>query len=176
MHQSKIGGYNFRDGVMLYAMAGHPEMAEAAIQQCEEPLADYTGKPRSCRQIADIVRKVLSKEHRKHITNSGREDTEDDYNFVVAIQSDIDGVGLYCTYKSQMRKSRLGIEIIGMGEPIGRMAVTHYGRILKQTPGGSAAIAAAYAIAEAKRHQQSTVGGGSVIPSGVGQNRPMKVG
>ncbi|MGA3024060.1 MAG: hypothetical protein ABSF98_04755 [Bryobacteraceae bacterium] len=164
-HQSKIGGYRFRDGAVMFALAGHVDMAEAAIQQCEEDLFSYSGKPRSRRRLAEQIRRVLASEYKTHIAENGWEASDYDYQFIIAIQSDVDGVDLYCTSQTQMKRSRQGFEIIGSGDPIGRLAVQRFcdPRTIREMSGQRTAIMAAYAIGEAKRYHEGTVGGNSVI-------------
>ncbi len=164
-HKSKIGGYRFRDGVAIFAFAGHVDMAEAAIQQCEETLCTYSGKPRSRRDIAKEIRRVLAFEYKTHIIDNQYQGTVYDYSIIAAIQSDVDGLSLYCTAQTQMKSSRQGFELIGEGESIGLLAVRRFGdpRALRMSPYNRTALIAAYAIGEAKRHQEGSVGGGSVI-------------
>jgi hypothetical protein len=163
-HKSKLGGFRFRDGVAIFAIAGHVDMAEAAIEQCEEPLCSYTGAPRTRTQIAAEVRKVLCAEYKTHIIDNHYEHTEFNYNILVTIQSH-DGLGLYVTARSQMKRSRQGFEFIGSGESIMLLAVRRFGdpRLLRSSPAKRVSFIAAYALGEAKRHQEGVIGGGSVL-------------
>jgi hypothetical protein len=140
-------------------------MAEAAIQQCEEPLRDHSEKPRSRRTIAKQIRKILAAEYKTHIVDNQYQGSIYDYSIIAAVQSDLDGVGLYCTAQTQMKSSRQGFELIGEGESIGLLAIRRFGdpRMLRQSTASRAALTLTYAVGEAKRYQEGSVGGGSVI-------------
>jgi hypothetical protein len=111
-HVSKIGGFRFSDGVALFAIAGHTDMAEAAVQQCEDPLREYSGNPRKRSQIANIIRGALGAEYKTHVIGNGYEGTTKDYAIIVALHSEVDGLGLYATASTQLKRSRSGCEII----------------------------------------------------------------
>ena len=164
-HVSKIGGFRFKDGVVLFALAGDTDMAEAAIQQCEDPLQDYSGSPRKRSELARIVRDVLGAEYKTHIIDNGYEGGARDYAMIIALHSEANGLGLYATRGTQLKRSRSGCEVIGSGETHAFMAVQRFGGNLglKHTNAQRASLVAAYAIGQAKHHQQGSVGGESVI-------------
>jgi hypothetical protein len=165
-HQSKLGGYTFKDGVAIFAFAGHLDFAEAAIQQCGEALRLHPGRPpRTHSEIAAEIRKILASEYKTHVIDNGYVGTIYDYAIVVGIRSNIDGIGLYCTAQTTMKRSRRGFELIGEGESIALLAARRFGdyRSFKRISTESVSLMAAYAIGEAKRHQEGSCGGGSVI-------------
>ncbi len=164
-HVSKLGGYRFNDGVAIFSIAGNVGMAEAAIQQCEEALVDYTGSPRRRTQIAKVIRTALCTEYKTHIIENRYERSEYDYAVIVALHSQVDGLGLYYTCSSQMARSKEGCEFIGSGESLALLALQRLGgpRALKIADAKRASVIAAYALGEAKRHQQGAVGGESII-------------
>jgi hypothetical protein len=163
-HASKIGGFRFSDGVAVFAVAGHSDMAEAAIQQCEEPLCDYSGEPRKKASISRIIREVLAREYEHFIIKNGYENTAKDYAIIVAIHSESDGVGLYATAGQQMKRSK-GCELIGSGEAHALLAMERFGGYsgAKNSNANRASLIAAYVVGNAKRYQQDSVGGNSVI-------------
>lgn len=162
---SKIWGFRFSDGVAVFAISGHTEMAEAAMQQCEEPLKDYSGEPRKRSRIAAIIRSVLSGEYKTHVIQNGYENSANDYDILLGLHSTVDGLGLYATARSQMRRSRAGCEVAGSGEVHALMAIQRFGghMALKRTNARRASLIAAYALGQAKRYQEDAVGGDSVI-------------
>jgi hypothetical protein len=110
LHESKIMGYSFSDGLVLFAFAGAVDLAEAAIQQCEAPLENHVGKPRSHSQIANVIRSVLAREYKANVLDSALMHTHD-YSVIAAIYSKVDGVSLHCSYLTQMKQTRRGFEL-----------------------------------------------------------------
>lgn len=163
-HASKIGGFRFSDGVVVFAIAGHTDMAEAAIQQCEEPLCDYRGTPRKRAKIAQHIRETLKHEYEDFIIKNNYEGTARDYAIIAAIYSEVDGIGLYATHGPQMKRSR-GCEFIGSGETHAMLAMERFGGYdgAKNSNLARASLIATYALGSAKRYQQDAVGGKSVI-------------
>jgi hypothetical protein len=164
-HKSKLGGYRFDDGVAIFAIAGHVDMAETAIQQCEEPLSTLRKVPRTKAQIAAEIRRVLQAEYKTNIIDNHYEGGVFDYSVIVAIHSKADGIGLYCASSAPLKRSQTGFEVIGSAESIGTLAVRRFGdpRWLKTLPARRASHIAAYILGESKRHQQDAVGGASII-------------
>jgi hypothetical protein len=165
-HQSKLGGYKFKDGAAIFAFAGHVDFAEAAIQLCGEALRDHAkGQPRTHSQMAALVRRVLASEYKTHVIDNNYVGTIYDYTVIVGIRSAIDGLGLYCTNQTTMKRSRRGFELIGEGESIALLAARRFGdyRSYRRMEIEDITLLAAYAIGEAKRHQEGSCGGGSVI-------------
>jgi len=160
---SKIGGFRFDDGVVLYAVAGNPDMAESAMQQCEYPLCEYKGIPRNRAIIAHSIRGVLAADYKTHVIDNNY---ANDYSVIVAIHSEVDGIGLYCAGRTPLKRSKEGREIIGSGEIHSLTALKRFGspaNLGRIKSPRKASIIAAYAIGEAKRHQEESVGGYSVI-------------
>jgi hypothetical protein len=165
-HQSKLGGYKFKDGQAIFAFAGHVDFAESAIQQCGEELRLHTGNPaRTHSQIANIIRKRLASEYKTNVIDNGYVGTVYDYAIIVGLRSSVDGLGLYCTSQTTMKRSRRGFELTGEGESIALLAARRFGdyRSFKRISTESVSLLAAYVIGEAKRHQEGSCGGGSVI-------------
>jgi hypothetical protein len=165
-HQSKMVGYRFSDGAALFAFAGHSEMADAAIQQCEQALGKAQPRPRKLDQIAEAVRRVLAREYKEHVIENGYQNTECDYSIIAAIYSQSDGLGLYCTSRTQFKRSRRGFECIGVGETVGNLAIHRFPLWVRSPVTASlkmTANMAAFTLAEAKRKVQGYCGGESVM-------------
>jgi hypothetical protein len=163
-HEAKLIGVGFHDGAVIFAYAGHADMAEAAIQQCELALRDTSATMRSRAALAATIRVILAREYKTHIVDNRYENTDHDYALLVGIYSDVDGLGLYCSSRTQLKKSKTGVEFIGEGAGVSILTLRglHQDAPPLRTryfQSRSAIELAVYALSKAKLHLQGSCGG-----------------
>jgi hypothetical protein len=118
IYQSKLMVHNFSDGKAVFGLAGNNvNLAESAVQECEAPLTRYEGKPRTFSQIAKVIRDALARHYKTHVIDNQLQFTHY-YNVVIAIYSSVDGVGLYVTDMTVMKRTRRGFECAGSGHDL----------------------------------------------------------
>jgi hypothetical protein len=159
-HESKVIGGRFADGVCLFAFAGNADLAESCIQLCIEGLKVEISTPRTRVEIVNAIRPTLAREYKLHVIDAQRQATHD-YALLVAVWSKRDGVGLYSTNGTSMRKSRRGYESIGAGNDIAQFLVRpHYASFL---PEAAVTALAVYALSSIRRAMPGVVGGNLLI-------------
>jgi hypothetical protein len=153
--ESKIAGYQFDGGDVVFAMAGNVELAEAAIQRCEEPLGDLLVKPQRQSKIVDTIREIWAHEYRLEFNY-----TPQDYQILCAIRSAVDGLGLYKSYLGSVKRCKR-YECIGSGSDLANYLIKPaYAPRLSEDRVWNIA---AYTLAIAKREMSGVIGGPPVI-------------
>lgn len=161
-YESKILPITFDDGVAICGLAGNPDLAAAAIEQCEISLRTSMKKSRTCVEIASHIKRVLTREYKEKIMDHGLQDTGADYVIIAAIFSEADGLGLYSTYKSSMKRSRSGIEFAGAGYDVAKLLSGPWFRS-KQTHQDHALVHIISNLKFIKDAMPGVIGGNSVI-------------
>lgn len=160
--ESKIHGYRFRGGDVMFAIAGNVPYADNAIDSCEGTLRGLPSTP-SRAQILDAIRPVLAAEYRNHIIESRYEGSIYDYSLLVAVRSIHERSGLYFSCGTILKKAKRGVECIGSGSDLGRYLITQAfnGKVQMD----EAWDLAAYAMGTVKNEMPGNVGGDTLILS-----------
>ncbi len=168
IYESKLMVIHSEDGKAVFGMAGDDiAFAEAAVQHCRSPLIDYRGAPRTVSQLAATIETVLAREFKQHVIDNQLFYTHN-YNFVIAIHSKVDGVGLFVTDATTMKRTRRGFECVGSGHdlahyligPIYDLSWTKGG---KRISGERAFLLAVRAMANIRAFMPGSVGGDPII-------------
>jgi 20S proteasome alpha/beta subunit len=160
-YQSKVVGCRFPDGVALFALAGNVALAESAIEQCEEQLKRPPKRNRTCAEIAAEVRAVLAREYREHVSDANLINSAYDYALIVVVGSRVDGLELYSTSLTTLKRSRAGYECAGAGSEMAQSMIHPY--FMKGLSGDCVRKLAIYALANVKRAMPGVVGGNLVV-------------
>jgi 20S proteasome alpha/beta subunit len=160
--ESKIMGYKFDDGIALFAFAGDVQLAENAIQQCEDVLKSAPKVPRTKAALAHSIRTVLKYEYEERILKYNLTGTAFDYSVIVAVCSKADGISLYKTHLSALSRSRKGYEIIGTGDDLAEYVIRD-NYIARGHDVRYVTALMTFALAEIKAFMPSSVGGNMII-------------
>ena len=102
LFRTKISVTQCALGTVGMAYVGNSTLARSAMLKCERQLKELSGSG----SLVDIVSEVLEREYREKILGvaSRAEDVNYWYDFLIAIASDHDGLGFYCTDNETLHK------------------------------------------------------------------------
>jgi hypothetical protein len=165
-YESKVMGYEFCDGLAIFALAGYATFAQSAIQQCADVLANPL-KQRTHRRIADDLRPILGRAFKQQVVDSGLPSEDPAYKLITAIWSRLDGLGLYYSDLGAFARSTTGYQFAGSGSELAELFIRP---LYQQAAMMELKIAdqeilplAAYALARVREFQPHYVGGDAVI-------------
>jgi 20S proteasome alpha/beta subunit len=160
-NDAKMVGYRTIDGAVLFGCAGDIAMADAAIQECEPALDRYSGKPRTKAEMLGQLKKTLGQAYKTHIIENNFIYTND-YAILIVIYSERDGLDLYETARTQIRRCRKSYQCIGAGDVAANLSIRQTG--YDATHGyESAVMIATTAMAKSKKHHRDSVAGNSIL-------------
>ncbi len=111
-YRSKIIGSPLSDGAALFAYSGAEAFSEGTIQRCLTALRKHSGKPRTCDEIVDAMRKLWANCYRQA---NGNKTTYD--QVLIAVQSNAEQkTALYYSDNTYISRSPVAYKCIGCGD------------------------------------------------------------
>ncbi len=107
-HDSKLEDFEVKNGKVCFALSGNSSLAWSAIEKCKRHLH---GQPSN--NLLDNIEDILDKEYRRNVL-SHPDYSNLDYQFLIALWRENDGIELYSTTMTALRRVR-GFECIGIG-------------------------------------------------------------
>jgi hypothetical protein len=160
-YQTKILGYRIKGADVIFSLAGNVTLAESAIQQCRSPILKHSAKKHSAQIIADSLRPILAAEYQQNVINAGWP-ALNEYYLILAIRADGAPAEIHHTYQKALKKSRPGVEHIGVGSDISKFLLSWVREPFKLSDERAADVLA-YIVGMLKYAMPGAVGGNNLI-------------